>query len=518
MNGIRTGFIYVILVLISVSCTTKSETTEKFSDDENRPNIIMILADDLGYSDIGCFGSEISTPNLDKLAENGIRFTQVYNTSKCFPSRASLLTGSYAHQVGMGSKHEKIENALTLGEALKLGGYRTLWSGKHHGTENPVTRGFDRYYGLRDGACNHFNPGWQRPGEGKPARKRSDRAWCIDDQLYEPYTPEYANFYTTDYFTNYALNWLEEYKDDQQPFFLYLSYTAPHDPLMAWPEDIAKYEGKYIEGYDAIRTKRFQKQKESGLLGNEYKLPEAQHENWESLSEDEKLIADRKMAVYAAMIDRLDQNIGRVIQKIKDLGEEENTLILFASDNGASAEVVTLPGSGEIGEMTRWTSLGPDWANVGNTPLRYYKNYSYEGGIRTPLIAYWPEGIGIEGSISTTPLHFIDFMPTFLELAGVEYPNQYDGQPVVQPQGVSFVPALKGEPINRNKPLFWQWSKGKAIREGDWKLVSWDGEWELYNLKDDPSETEDMSNSNPGKKKELVEKYNNWATETGIIQ
>ena len=359
------------------------------SDQEayQKPNIVLILADDLGWSDIGCYGSEIETPNLDRLAENGIRFTQIYNTSKCFPSRAALLTGLYAQQVGYDQDWQgPIRNGVTLGEVLQAAGYRTLWSGKHHGIENPIDRGFDRYFGLRDGAANHFNPGLQREGEVKPAQKRPDRVWIIDSAQFQPYTPPNSDFYTTDEFTNRALGWLDQYKDDSQPFFLYLSYTAPHDPLMAWPQDIKKYRGKYMDGYQGTRVKRYAKQKEMGLLDNTYLLSDSDYQGWEQLSGAEQDQEDLKMAVYAAMIDRLDQNIGRIIDKIKEQKKLMNTLIIFLSDNGASAEVVNIEGVGEIGTLGRWTSLGSSWANVSNTPFRYYKNYSYEGGINTPMI------------------------------------------------------------------------------------------------------------------------------------
>ena len=233
--------LFIFSLFIFTSCQEKQQ----------KPNIILIAADDLGWSDIGCYGSEVQTPNLDKLGEGGMRFTQFHNTSKCFPSRACLLTGVYAQQNGYAKTYnDPITNAVTLGEVLRTAGYRTLWSGKHHGLENPVTRGFDRYYGLKDGACNYFNPGNQRPekallrAKGKPGNK-NQRWWCIDSVMYHPYTPEAKDFYTTDYFTNYALGWLDEYKNEKKPFFLYLAYTAPHDPLMAWPEDIAKYKGKY---------------------------------------------------------------------------------------------------------------------------------------------------------------------------------------------------------------------------------------------------------------------------------
>ncbi len=507
----------LITLLVFTSCKKDQQSGTAVETPAQLPNIVLILADDLGYSDIGCFGAEVHTPNLDRLAEGGIRFTQVYNTSKCFPSRASLLTGAYAHQVNMGSgPPREITDAITLGNLLKQAGYYTMWSGKHHGTQNPVTLGFDHYYGLRDGACNHFNPGEQRPGEDKPAQKRPDRTWCIEEECFSPYTPEADDFYTTDYFTNYALQWLDEPQVDEKPFFLYLAYTAPHDPLMAWPEDIAKYEGKYSEGYESLRKKRFEKQKAIGLVDEDYVLPAAQHVDWESLTEEERADEERRMEVYAAMIDRMDQNIGRVLNKIKELGKEENTLVIFVSDNGASAEVVNIDDSGAIGSLTHWASLGPDWANVGNTPLRYYKNYSYEGGIRTPMVAYWPKGIQNTGSINRTPLHFIDFMTTFASLAGVEYPGDYEGKAIVEAQGIDFSPLFQNESVTRNQPLFWQWGKGRAVRNGDWKLVAWEGEWELYNLADDPTETTNLVEQNQEQAIALQEAYEAWASKVGL--
>ncbi|MFH0757212.1 MAG: sulfatase-like hydrolase/transferase [Bacteroidota bacterium] len=334
------------------------------------PNIILISADDLGWSDLGCYGSEIRTPHIDRFAEKGIRFTQFHNTSKCFPSRACLLTGVYAQQCGYNQNfRQPLINAVTLGEVLREKGYITLWSGKHHGLENPIYRGFDHYYGLKDGACNHFNPGDQRPGEGAPARKgkpgkKTVRAWCIDSVMYTPYTPEESDFYTTDYFTNAALDWLESYKDDTRPLFLYMAYTAPHDPLMAWPEDIAKYKGVYDQGYDAIRRKRYARQLEMGLIDSTYRLSEATYPDWDTLPGALRWEEIRKMEVYAAMIDRLDQNIGRLVAKLVETHRVGNILVMFVSDNGASAEMVRLDDDyGGIGEMTRWTSLGPAWAN-----------------------------------------------------------------------------------------------------------------------------------------------------------
>ena len=362
----------VYFTLLALACTSKSaENSEKGI--QQKPNVILILADDMGWSDIGCYGSEVETPNLDKMAEEGIRFTQMYNTAKCFPSRASILTGLYAQQTGYHRSYKKpMNNSLTLGELFKLAGYTTMWSGKHHSTELPTTRGFDHYSGLFEGASNHFNPGKKRKGEEQPAQKKPDRPWVIDGEVIQPYTPP-ADFYTTDAFTDYGLNWLEQHKNDRNPFFLYIAYTAPHDPLMAWPEDIAKYKGKYLKGYTAIRNARFAKQKEMGLLANDYPLSEPIYEKWEALSEIEREEEDLKMAVYSAMIDRIDQNIGKLQSKLTEMGVAENTLFIFLSDNGASAESVNIEGSGKIGTISQWTSLEKDWANVSNVPYQIFQ-------------------------------------------------------------------------------------------------------------------------------------------------
>ncbi len=484
------------------------------------PDILLICADDLGWSDLGCYGSEVQTPHIDQLAREGMRFTQFHNTSKCFPSRACLLTGLYAQQSGYhDSFNHPLRNAVTLGEVLREAGYLTLWSGKHHGLENPVTRGFDRYYGLKDGACNYFNPGEQRPGEPPPARKgrpgeKRDRSWCIDSVMFEPYTPEAEDFYTTDYFTDYALGWLEEYSDDPRPLFLYLAYTAPHDPLMAWPEDIARYGGTYDEGYSAIREMRYRKQLEMGLIDSTYRLTDPTYPAWPELTDSMRREEIRKMEVYAAMIDRMDQNLGRVITKLKETGRWENTLVMFVSDNGASAEVVRLEDDfGETGTMTRWSSLGHRWANVANTPFKYYKNYSYEGGINTPLIARWPGRIE-PGSFSRFPGHFIDLMPTLVEVSGADYPERYNGTEILPMEGVSLLPAFEGKPEvdNRAGPLFWEWRDGQAVRRGDWKLVrhGLDNPWELYRISEDPTEVNDLSGKYPEKAGELQNLFLEW--------
>ena len=509
------NFIPVFLLLITLTgCGT----------DPHPPNIILISVDDMGWSDLGCYGSEIRTPHIDRLAENGMRFTQFHNTSKCFPSRACLLTGVYAQQNGYDrSFNQPLVRAVTLGEVLREAGYITLWSGKHHGLENPFTRGFDHYYGLKDGACNHFNPGDQREGEGAPARKekkgiKTRRAWCIDSAMYVPYTPEAKDFYTTDYFTKIAMEWLEDYKDDDRPLFLYMAYTAPHDPLMAWPEDIARYKGKYDEGYDAIRQQRYARQLEMGLIDSTYKLSVATHGAWKSLPEEVRSVEVKKMEVYAAMIDRLDQNIGRLVDKLVETGRVDDVLIMLVSDNGASAEMVNIPDDyGEIGSMTRWTSLGPQWANVSDTPFRYYKNYSYEGGINTPLIAAWPSKIQ-KGSFSRFPGHFIDIMATFVDVSGAEYPGEFNGEEITPMQGQSLLPTLLGKERKRRQPLFWEWKDGQAVRDGDWKLVrdGLDQEWDLYNLTNDPSETKNLARIHTKKVSTLESMFLQWKEEVGV--
>jgi len=499
------------LLGIVLSTAAIVATRASAQDDVARPNIILIMCDDMGFSDIGCYGGEIDTPNIDRLAAGGLRFTQFYNTSKCFPSRACLLTGAYAQQVGMGRMFDKLENSVTLGEVLRTAGYRTLWTGKHHGNENPVTRGFDRYYGLRDGCCNHFNPGEQREGEGMPVRKWK-RYWCIDEKTYHPYTPTEKDFYTTDYFTKYALSYLEQYKDEDKPFFLYVAYTAPHDPLMAWPEDIAKYRGKYMAGWEKVRDARHERQLEMGLIDKRFKLSGRESGDWDSLSREEKEKADLTMAIYAAMVDRMDQNIGKILDKVKELGEEDNTLVLFCSDNGGSAEMVRIGGPGRPGTMTRWTSVGGAWANVSNTPFRKYKNYSHEGGISSPLVAYWPKVIKQQGAIVREPGHLIDFMATFVDITGAEYPNEFDGRKIVPMQGRSLLPIFQGKDIDERKPLFWQWSRGKAVRKGRWKLVAFGGDWQLYDMSVDRTETNDLVAENPELVRELSLLWDAWYT------
>lgn len=498
-------FLITIISLISFfSCQS--------SENSSRPNIVLILADDLGYSDIGAYGSEIETPNLDRLAENGIRFTQMHNTSKCFPSRAVLLTGQYAQRVGMSESPGSLNNAVMFGEVLSNAGYTTIFIGKHHGTDNPHEWGFDHYWGLRDGAANYYNPGEQRSGDpGRPAQKESyyPRTFVFDDSVAAPFTPP-KDYYGTDTWTDWALELLGRYEDNSNPFLLYLSYQAPHDPLQAPQEDIAKYEGVYDAGFESIAAARYEQQLQTGLLDGRYPRSEPMYRPWESLDDSTKADQVRRMQVYAAMIDRMDQNIGRLLKYLEEQDELDNTLLMFISDNGASAEVVEI-GEGAIGSMTRWASLKEDWANVANTPFKMFKNYSHEGGTATPFIVHWPDMILEGGQVNHSLLHFTDIMPTLVDVSGGTYPENYKGDEMYPMEGISLNSLFRGDSIARNESLFYEWNDGRAVHTENWKLVQWDGEWELYDRRTDLTETTDLSKVYPDTVDFLEAKWEEWA-------
>ena len=504
---------WVSVVVLGLALVAGAQAVE-------RPNIVLILVDDMGYGDLGCYGSEIRTPHIDGLAEQGIRFTQMYNTAKCFPSRACLLTGVYAQQCGMDrSPGSRITHAVTLGEVLQSVGYRTYAAGKHHGSDNLHDRGFDHYYGLRDGACNAWNPGEQRPGEPAPANKGRTRVWCDDDQTLEPYTPE-PGFYFTDAVTDRALQWLEEPHLEQQPFFLYLSYTAPHYPLHAWPEDIARYAGRYDDGYEAIREARYQRMVALGLVDPATTpLPPWPGGGLERLAGDERAKEVRRMEIYAAMLDRVDQNVGRVLDRLEAQGKRENTLILFASDNGACAEVPRVRNASsalaDFGTITSYETVGRQWATVQNTPLRKHKNDSYEGGVCTPFIVSWPRTIDTDGAIYRQPAHFIDIMATLVDLTGADYPTRHRDQAVTPMQGTSLLPAFAGRPLARSEPLFWHWQRGGAIRVGDLKAVFEGKDWALYDLAKDRNEMDDLSARMPEHLAQLQSRWQTWRDTVG---
>ncbi len=482
-----------------------------------RPNVLLLLADDMGFSDVGCYGSEIPTPNLDRLAAGGVRFTQFTNTSKCSPSRASLLTGAYAHAVGMHQQPVAIEGARTVAEALQEAGYRTFMAGKHHGTQNPITLGFERYFGLRDGACNYFNPGARRDGEPAPAQKRANRAWCIDDEVLRPFSPPDPDFYTTDAFTDAALGYLDEAADSEDPFFLYVAYNAPHDPLQAPEDEIERHAGVYDVGYAPIRAARLEKQRALGLFEAPLEPSEPEHGPWDSLPEAERIDQARRMQVYAAMITRLDANVGRLVERLEQQGRLDSTLILFASDNGASAENVQI-GDGPIGAIDRWSSLQRRWANVCNTPFRKFKNHSLEGGIRTPLIAHWPKGIVDVGRFVREPAHLVDVLPTLVDLSGARISASFEADgPVAAIAGTSLAPLLRREGFVRPRPLFFEWSAGRAVRDGRWKLVQHGNDtWRLYDMAVDRIEANDLAGEQLDVRARLLLAWEAWRRDPGF--
>ena len=475
-----------------------------------RPNILLIMADDMGYSDIGCYGGEISTPNLDKLAENGVRFTQFYNCAKCSPTRATLLTGQYDQAVGTND----MRYGATFGEVLRPAGYRTIISGKWHQSPLPTTRGFDRYFGLADGCCNYFNPGTvARPGEGPPGRKEAGaRRWAIEGKAIMGYVPEDKNFYTTDAFADYAVERLEQYEDEQKPILLYLPFTAPHYPLHAWPQDIAKYRGKYKIGWDELRKRRYERQIEIGMFDSKFRCAPRDEKvpTWDSLSDKQKDDQDLKMAVYAPMISRLDRAIGRVVAKLKEIGRWQNTLTLFLSDNGGCSETPDTTPDIPPGPVESYRALGPPWANASNTPYRKYKSSDYEGGNHTPFIAHWPAVIK-PGQITDQVGHIIDILPTFREIADETYPDQIEGRKLKKPVGQSLLPIFNGDAGKPHDVLYWQFGQAKAVRKGDWKLVKFgDADWELYDLAADRTELDNLAEKHPDKVRAMAQLWQQW--------
>lgn len=483
------------------------------------------MADDMGYSDIGCYGGEIQTPNLDRLAANGLRFTQFYNAGRCCPTRASLLTGLYAHQTGIGhmtSENEQLRfdlgypgyrgylnrSCVTIAEALKPAGYRTLMTGKWHvGTFDgmwPVDRGFDDFYGIIRGASNFF-----RPAPRKLLVHNRERIVPGED------------YYTTDAFTEHAIRFVREAeRNDGQPFFLYLAYTAPHWPLHAWPEDVQKYRGKYRSGWDTVRAQRLERMTSMGIISREWTMSIRDAIPWDTLSAAKKDEMDLRMAIYAAQVDRMDQNIGKLIDALDELGELDDTLVFFLSDNGGCAEGGML-GRGPIEILTTRNgysqSYGQAWANASNTPFRKYKHWVHEGGIATPLVVHWPSGLSGKGELRSEPMHLIDLMATALDVAGARYPDTYGGNQITPLEGVSMVPAFLGRPTGR-EAIYWEHEGNRAVRRGKWKLVAENrGPWELYDMEADRTETEDLMPVNPETGRRMIEMYTDWASERNVL-
>ena len=506
-----------VLALAVASCQPLAKTglaAERPASDRP-PNLVLIMCDDMGYSSIGCYGGEIQTPHLDKLAAEGLRFTQFYNNAKCTTTRASLVTGLYPRR-GKGGLLRN--NMVTLGEALKLAGYNTALSGKWHlGSDegaHPFRRGFDEYYGLLDGCCNFFCPTQRDP----PFKGGRIRTFGENDRKITEFPDDY---YTTDAFTDHAIACVKKFSKEDKPFLLHVCYTAPHYPLHARPEDIEKYVGTYKRiGWEELRKQRHKRQIEMGLIDPKWELPPmenevipwdvAPHKDWQDL----------RMAVYAAMIDSMDQNIGRLLAALEETGERENTLILFLSDNGGCSEK---PGGNDPrqipGPKEYYAHCGPGWACAQNTPFRRYKSCTHEGGVATPLIAHWPGRIPPRG-MTRDVAHIIDVMPTFLELAGGEYPKEHAGQGILPCEGKSMVPLLLGKQRESHEFLFWEWAGNRAVRSGDWKAC-WDNrrkQWELYNLPEDRTEMNDLADEQPDRTKRLAGAWTAWAkrTELGV--
>lgn len=520
-----------------------------------RPNIVLIMADDMGYSDLGCYGGEIRTPNLDGLAKDGLRFTQFYNGARCCPTRASLLTGLYPHQAGVGHMMDDTgkpgysgnlnANCRTIAEVLGPAGYRSYAVGKWHVTRHtgkdgpkhnwPLARGFDRFYGTIHGGGSYYDPS----------------SLVRDATMISPYAdPDYkpAAYYYTEAISDQAVRFVGDHARDQaaKPFFLYVAYTAAHWPMHAPPEDVATYRGQYDVGYEPIRRARFEKATALGLIDAKQGLsPPAA--DWSKVADREWEAAG--MEVYAAMVDRMDRGIGKIVRELTRTGQLDNTLILYLQDNGGCAELQgregkkdhpninrpakpTFPAmrpdefaaAGSVPSQTRdgypvrmgprvmpgpadtYVAYGPRWANVSNTPFREYKHWVHEGGISTPLIAHWPASIAARGGLRKQPGHLIDIAATVYDLAGASYPEQ-----ATPPEGKSLVPAFADKPIDRGA-IFWEHEGNRAVRSGDWKLVAKHGEpWELYDLAKDRIEGTDLAAKHPAKAKELSAKYDAWA-------
>ena len=499
------------------------------------PNILYILADDLGFSDLGCFGGEMDTPNLDNLGYNGLRLTQFYNTGRCCPSRAAILTGQYPHLVGLGHMTTNdlgkpgyrgvvSKDAQTIAQALKAGGYRSFIAGKWHlGTPDPTQHGFEEFYGTLVSAKRFFDPDHLvRLPKSRKARQY----------------PE-GQFYATDAVTDHALDFINIARETpDKPWFLYLAYNAPHFPLHAFKEDIAKYADRYHGGWDQLREERLKRMKEMKIVPKDTKLtPRSTWRNygetktgtnpaWKSLSKDRRLDLARRMAIYAAMIDRMDRQIGRIIADLKCKGEFENTLILFTSDNGAcfewdpfgfdilsSNQNILYKGKDldKMGEPGTFHSVGSGWANASNTPWRMYKHFNHEGGIASPGILHWPKGLKMEsGQILHKPAHIIDLLPTALAAAKVPYTGE------LPLPGTDMLEYLRQD-CPSDRTLYFEHQGNRAIRSGNWKLVAFDDEpWELYDFSKDRTESNNLAKSHPEKVKELSQSWDQWGKENYV--
>ena len=454
-----------------------------------KPNFLVILTDDLGFSDLGCYGSEIDTPNLDRLAKNGVRFTQFYNTAKCHSSRVSLLSGRWCIQAG----DIKLNKSVIIPEILKENGYFTAISGKWHLSGKPEDFGFEHYFGHLSGATDYF--------EGNSSFRLNGKPWKIP-----------KGFYSTTYKVNYSLDFLEKARKTKKPWFLYLAFNAPHSPLQPLKEDYEKYLGKYDEGWDVIQQRRFDKQKKLKLFGKDIKLPPRPNhvKSWKDLSDEERTWEKMRMSAYAGLVYRIDKELGRLFKDLEEKNELENTVIIFLSDNGAcpydrkKAAPDTLPYEPKV----KWSD-STGWAWARNTPFRFYKQNQFEGGVTTPCIVHWPAGLKLDpGSVNHTPTHIVDILPTLADLSSSTIPDKWPGRELTPLSGTSLRPLFEGKGLTNRPPIHLKFGKDAGLRDGDWKLVSFKGlPWELYNLKEDRTEMNDLAAKYPERVKEMNEKW-----------
>lgn len=510
---------------------------------ETRPNIVLIMADDMGFSDLGCYGSEINTPNLDRLAKRGLRFSQFYNSPRCCPSRAALLTGLYSHQAGFGLMADDFgkyqapayrgdlsDRCVTIAEVLRQGGYRTAMSGKWHLTPPlleskhnwPMQRGFERFFGTIAGAGSYFDPA--------TLVRNNERVRA------------HENFFYTDAIAENAVSYIDEYARQNAPFFLYTAFTAPHWPLQAFSEDIAKYRGRYASGWDALRADRHERMVQMGIVDRKWGITrrDPRVPPWEAA--DYKDWEQRRMEVYAAQVERMDRGVGQIFAKLEQLGIADNTLVLFLADNGGNAEEMRdagplanvplfIPHETFDGRLVRtgndpaiapgtddtYQSYGIPWGNVSNTPFRQYKHFAHEGGISTPLIAHWPKVIGQSKSVTHQVGHEIDIMATCLEAAGVAYPKMRAGHSVIPLEGKSLMPIFQGKQREGHGEICWEHEGNCALRQGKWKLVSsYPNSWELYDMEADRTEMHNLVDQQPARLKEMAGLYAKWAKRVGV--
>ncbi|MDB5156656.1 MAG: arylsulfatase [Mucilaginibacter sp.] len=568
--GVSIAFIAVIATAV-ISWRNKPTHPNHKPADKKRPNIILILSDDMGYSDLGCYGGEAQTPNLDLLAKEGLRYTQFYNTARCCPSRASLMTGLDPHQANMGwmtSEDFKLpgyrgdlsHNAVTIAEVLKSAGYTTYMTGKWHlnldpslnnaSKENwPLQRGFDHYYGIILGAANYYDPGYL----------------CRDNtQINTTNDPEYkpASYYFTDAVSDNSVKYLKAV-DKEKPFFMYVAYTAAHWPMQAPEAAIAKYKGRFDKGWEALRKERIERMKKLGVIKQDEELSPFDGKPW--AGEKEKPAMLRRMETYAAMVDIMDQGIGRIIKQLKANGQYDNTLIFFLQDNGACAEIIgdgetkpIAPDPNKVRKLTpesliysnkpvttrdgklvmqgRKVMAGPadtyvsymqEWANVSTTPLRKFKHYVHEGGISTPLIVHWPDGLKAKGELRGQAGHEMDIMPTILDITKTPYPKTFNQHDITPVEGISLVPSFENQPLKR-EAIYWDHEMNKAIRMGNWKLVSeanlnlkaktyTSAPWELYDISTDRSELNNVAARHPDLVKKMNDMWDAYAKRCQVL-